>query len=150
MDSVSFTHCWEGVHRYHIVSRLFWLWWLFCSFYIHPWFPWRRRRKCFWWDCCFSANNENTFTTSTFCFCSGNNILPQTRLPLLLLAGRNKRRNTAVMSPTKLFLENRFISLPSRTLHDFGFSCRSTSDNKLCRTYVGPPWTGQIRCDICH
>ena len=40
----------------------------------------------------FYENDENTFRTSTFCFCSGNNILPQTRLPLLLLAETNKRK----------------------------------------------------------
>ena len=57
----------------------------------------------------FYENNENTLTTSTFCFWSGNNILPQTRLPLLLLAETNKRRNTT--GPTRLFFENRFRRL---------------------------------------
>ena len=89
----------------------YWLWWLFFLHLFPPLLPChqkgrRRRRKCFGWDCCFYKNNENTFTTSSFCFCrAGNNILPQTRLPLLLLAGTNKRRST--LWPTKLFFENR-------------------------------------------
>ena len=93
----------------------------------------------------FYENNENTFRTSTFCFCSGNNILPQTRLPLLLLAETNKRRNTT--GPTRLFFENRFRRLfPTRIfLHSLFLTeitiRRQQAKTNFCGTTMVKPWS---------